>query len=324
MILGANMPVYLGENYSPTLPSASSTGISMASNDGESTSKEAVIPTIDGLMQFLDGSGKKEITQDKLNPSIFTVKEANEKAYWFLNSITKEYQLLANYSVENTDSSLKAVGRTRTGKGASNAVCLRLGAETLAIRRLYDLSKIDLETAKDKIEKSNLILSLLYSMPNHQEMLKSINIGFIKSSSREPVGFKTIIPAIDGGTLTQLFGAQFSGVNYCGGSYGSCYANVSHKHKNAVGIAKTYFLEDLDNKKPLVDNLKQSYYAFCDHIKSQGYFIKHFDVTPYNVMYNNKERCLTLVDGESWEHVNDEKAMYALLESDFDEIAAHH
>lgn len=287
---------------------------------GYFAAKDIKETAVDGFSAFLGNTGNKQIQQDTLNPHIFTVQEKNKKSYWFLNVITSQYHLLEEYSVEidgDNQSQEKAPYKI-TEAGRQNLVYPRPGAEAIAIRRrLYVESRTG--TSK-KIADANLLLSLLYSMQNHQEILKRINIGFIKSSKKDQNGWKMVIPAVEGGTLTQLFGVDFRG--YSHGSYNRCYGHMNSQNAEIIETAKKNCLEDLDNQTPLAADLKKHYDEFCQHAKINGHLIQHIDLTPYNVMYNNKERCLTLIDQDAWNVVGeggkfwdqDEESIFQLIE----------
>lgn len=279
----------LSTQFQPSFSNLYKTDLRYETNENSQSATKLENPHINALQSYL-GQPDIEVEQDQVNPHIFTVRDEGKKSYWFLNVLTQQYHLLAEYRapVNNNEGAEAAV---ELGSGVENMVYSRNGVAELAIRTLHGKSAIPFS---ELLQNTNLMLSLLYSMDGYEEILKSINLGFIKSS--HPFGFKTILPAVQGGTLTQMFGTE--GPNEI--CYKECYGLVSREQKAIVETAKRKYAEDIQEGASLVEKLNKHYREFCQHAEGMGYLITHYDLRPYNVMYDSINRCLTLIDGDSW------------------------
>lgn len=301
--------------------SCSESSESSSLSEESSISEEApILPAAHELVRKLGVSNPDDVVQDCLNPYIFTVTTGKEKAYWFFNVITEDYQQLISYEKADSDQP-KVNNRIDMGSGKCNNVYSRLDSDTIAVRRVYQYQGNG-KVSEEEIKRSNLVLSLMYSMPNHLEILKSINVGFIKSSEQPGLGWKTITPLVQGATLVQMFGREYR--NGGNGTFNSVYTNIDSKYEPMVAAAKQYHGADLENGKDLVGDLKSAYMDFCVHAAKRGHYIEHTDLTPYNVMYNSNEHCLTLIDGDAWKILPGYLYQNENLDASLEEIRQHH
>lgn len=283
-----------------------------------------ILPTVKALKSVLNNLTAK-VRQDVVNPYVFTVKAEGKKSYWFFNVITHCYHPLLTYDLPSGGNTSKEQTSIFLGSGAFNKVYSRHNVPEVAIRKPH--GRYDATSLSVVIKNTNLMLSLLYSMENHEVISKYINMGFIKSNAELNKKWKMVIPAIKGASLTQMFG-----IRYCfekEGAYALEAGIVTDDQRPIVDHAQNAYKQrlKLNGSATLADELEIRYKEFCEHAKSHGYDIYHHDLQPYNVMYDCDNDCLTLIDGDSWNtssygQTNEE--MRGEEEENFNIIKNHH